>query len=75
MLHRINQVIKHRAVFPEANAPSPAEILIRFSKPLSDLVEQSQPKLDRLVNAVDVKRVPCVFPRFLNVAGLLTTGR
>lgn len=58
MLHRINQVIKHRAVFPEADAPSPAEILIRFSNPHPDLVDQSQSKLDRLVKAADVKKVP-----------------
>jgi ATP-dependent DNA helicase 2 subunit 2 len=58
MLHRINQVIKHRAVYPEADAPPPFEILMRYSKPPSDLVEKSQSKLDRLIQAADVKKVP-----------------
>ncbi|KAK5108724.1 hypothetical protein LTR62_007871 [Meristemomyces frigidus] len=58
MLHRLHQVIKHRAVFPSGDPPPPYEILTRYSHPPSELIEQSQPALDRLMEAANVKKVP-----------------
>ncbi|KAK3723454.1 ATP-dependent DNA helicase yku80 [Vermiconidia calcicola] len=58
MLHRINQVIKHRAIHPNTDPPEPYEILTRYSQPPAELVKQSQRSLDRVIKAADVKRVP-----------------
>ncbi|KAK4507775.1 hypothetical protein PRZ48_001510 [Zasmidium cellare] len=57
-LHRLQQVIKHRAVFPGAEPPPVFDILTKYSKPPDELVEQSQPVLDRVIKAGDVKKVP-----------------
>jgi ATP-dependent DNA helicase 2 subunit 2 len=58
MLHRINQVIKHRAVHHDAAPPEPMEILTKYSQPPEDLVQQNKKALDRLIQAADVKKVP-----------------
>ncbi|KAK4635019.1 ATP-dependent DNA helicase II subunit 2 [Fulvia fulva] len=58
MLHRLNQVIKHRAVYPEAQIPGPYDILIKYSHPPEDLVEKARPALDRVIKAGEVKKVP-----------------
>ncbi|KAL1585057.1 hypothetical protein WHR41_06185 [Cladosporium halotolerans] len=57
-LHRINQVIKHRAIFPDKEPPEPYEILLRYANPPSDLVQQAAPALERVIAAADVKKVP-----------------
>ncbi|KAK3069934.1 ATP-dependent DNA helicase yku80 [Teratosphaeriaceae sp. CCFEE 6253] len=58
MLHRIHQVIKHRAIYPEAPPPEPYEILTRFSHPPGELLKKALPALDRVVKAAEVKKVP-----------------
>lgn len=58
MLHRINQVIQHRAVFPSEDPPESYEILTRFSHPPTELVKQSQRALDKAIKTADVKKVP-----------------
>ncbi|KAF2719457.1 SPOC domain-like protein [Polychaeton citri CBS 116435] len=58
MLHRINQVIKHRAIFPDEPPPQTYEILTRYSTPPSELAKQSQATLDRIIEAGDIKKVP-----------------
>jgi len=58
MLHRINQVTKHRAVYQDAEPPPPYEILTRYAHPPADLVKQSQKSLDKVIKAADVKKVP-----------------
>lgn len=57
-LHRINQVIKHRAIFPDKDVPEPHDILLRYANPPADLVEKAEPALARLKNAADIKPVP-----------------
>lgn len=57
-LHRIHQVIKHRAIYPGKEPPEPYEILLRYSNPPQDLVEKAEPVLERLKQAADVKPVP-----------------
>lgn len=57
-LHRINQVIKHRAIFPDQDPPEPHDILLRFSNPPTDLIEQAKPALTKLKDAADIKPVP-----------------
>lgn len=58
MLHRINQVVKHRAVYPDTDPPPPYEILTRYSHPPSELLKAAQPALSRVIKAGDVKKVP-----------------
>jgi ATP-dependent DNA helicase 2 subunit 2 len=57
-LHLINRVIKHRAIFPDKEPPEPHDILLRYSNPPTDLVEQAKPALNRLKDAADIKPVP-----------------
>ena len=57
-LHRIQQVIKHRAIYPNKEPPEPYEILLHYSNPPQDLVEKAEPVLERLKQAADVKPVP-----------------
>ncbi|KAF2486453.1 SPOC like C-terminal domain-containing protein [Neohortaea acidophila] len=58
MLHRINQVIKHRAIFPTADPPPTSEILIKYSHPPQQLISQNQSTLNKLIAAAEVKKVP-----------------
>ncbi|KAK5726868.1 ATP-dependent DNA helicase yku80 [Elasticomyces elasticus] len=58
MLHRIHQVVKHRAVFPGGEPPPPYEILTRYSHPPEQLVKQAQPALERVLEAANIKKVP-----------------
>lgn len=57
MLQRINQVIKHRAVYSDTDPPPPYEILTRYMHPPSELVKRSQKSLDKVIKAADVKKV------------------
>ncbi|WPG98426.1 Hypothetical protein R9X50_00121600 [Acrodontium crateriforme] len=58
LLHRINQVIKHRAVHPNSEPPPPYEILTRYSQPPAELIQQSKSALEKAIKAADVKKVP-----------------
>lgn len=58
LLHRIRQVIKHRAVFPDTEPPPSYEILTRYSHPPTELVDRAQPALDSVISAANVKKVP-----------------
>ena len=58
ILHRINQVIKHRAIYSDTDPPPPYDILTRYMHPPAELVKQSQRPLDKVIKAADVKKVP-----------------
>lgn len=58
VLHRVNQVIKHRAVHPEEALPPVPEILVKYSKPPNELIEKAQPTLEAILQAADIKKVP-----------------
>ncbi|KAH9827461.1 ATP-dependent DNA helicase II subunit 2 [Teratosphaeria destructans] len=58
IIHRINQVIKHRAVNPDADPPEPYELLTRYSRPPDELVEKAEPALHRVRESAQVKKVP-----------------
>lgn len=58
MLHRLNQVIKHRAVYTDAEPPAPTKILTKYMNPPAELVEHSQKSLDKVIKAAEVKKVP-----------------
>lgn len=54
--HRLNQVIKHRAVFPEGAIPPPTEAVLKGSRPPEELLEKVVSQLERLQAAADVKK-------------------
>ncbi|KAI0180972.1 ATP-dependent DNA helicase II subunit 2 [Hypoxylon sp. FL1284] len=57
-LHRINQVVQHRAVYPENPLPPVAPILLKYSNPPEDLVSKAKLKLADLIAEANVKKVP-----------------
>jgi len=57
-IHRINHAIKQRAVCPDADVPEIKPILLRFSSPPEDLIAKVQERIDALVEAAEVKKVP-----------------
>ncbi|QSZ30883.1 hypothetical protein DSL72_000441 [Monilinia vaccinii-corymbosi] len=58
VLHRISQAIRRRAVKPDEGIPPPPDVLTKWSHPPSGLVEKSMTKLETLIKASDVKKVP-----------------
>lgn len=58
MIHRINQVIKHRVIHPDSDPPEPYEIITRYLKPPADLAKAAKPALEKVLAAADVKKVP-----------------
>ncbi|KAL6713442.1 ATP-dependent DNA helicase yku80 [Lecanora helva] len=58
ILHRLDQAVRWRAVRPDEPVPPPYEILTRYSKPPEELVAKSKRRLEKLVAAANVKKVP-----------------
>lgn len=58
VLHRIDQAVRWRAVHSTEPIPPPYEILTRYSNPPEELVAGAQKKLQKLIAAADVKKVP-----------------
>ena len=58
VLHRIDQAVRWRAVHPTEPVPPPYEILTRYSNPPGPLVAGAKKKLEKLMAAADVKKVP-----------------
>ena len=58
VLHRIDQAVRWRAVHPAEPVPPPYEILTRYSHPPAELVAGSKKKLEKLIAAANVKKVP-----------------
>lgn len=55
-IHRLNQVVRHRAVFPDEAIPPVPEVLTKYAMPPQELVEQARSKLDALSEAAAVKK-------------------
>lgn len=58
VLHRIDQAVRWRAVHSSEPIPPPYEILTRYSNPPEELVAGAKKKLQKLIAAADVKKVP-----------------
>ncbi|PKS06836.1 hypothetical protein jhhlp_006912 [Lomentospora prolificans] len=58
IIHRIKQVVKERAVHPDAPIPPVPKILTKFSAPPEDVVENARQQIDTLIEAAEVKKVP-----------------
>ncbi|OTB08356.1 hypothetical protein M426DRAFT_316979 [Hypoxylon sp. CI-4A] len=57
-LHRINQVVRHRAIYPDQPLPPIAPILLKYSNPPEDLLIKAKSKLQDLIAEANVKKVP-----------------
>jgi len=58
ILHRVNQVIRHRAVYPASDLPPIPDSLTKYSHPPSDLADAAKPHIDAILKAADMKKVP-----------------
>ncbi|SPQ22346.1 1fe97e1b-7be3-49c1-9f4c-33232a827330 [Thermothielavioides terrestris] len=58
IIHRLNQAIRARAVNPDGPIESPAEILLRFSKPPEKLIKKAKSEIEALADAAEIKKVP-----------------
>lgn len=58
VLHRVNQVIRQRAVHPDKGLPPVPDILLKYSQPPPTALENAQSALDKILAAADMKKVP-----------------
>lgn len=56
MLHRLKQVIQHRAIHPDDSVPSPYEVLTKYMHPPDELMETVMPYVEKVREAADVKK-------------------
>ena len=56
VLHRIDQAVRWRAVYPGEPIPPPYEILTKYSKPPEELQRKARRDLEKVVAAADVKK-------------------
>ncbi|KAI1154227.1 Ku70/Ku80 N-terminal alpha/beta domain-containing protein [Nemania diffusa] len=57
-LHRINQVVRYRATYPNQPIPPTPAILLKYAIPPEDLVAKVRSDLEDLIDKASVKRVP-----------------
>ncbi|KAK0389105.1 hypothetical protein NLU13_2680 [Sarocladium strictum] len=57
-IHRINHAVKTRAIHPDGQVPSIPPLLLRFAAPPEDLIGKVQGRIDSLIQAAEVKKVP-----------------
>jgi ATP-dependent DNA helicase 2 subunit 2 len=55
-LHRVNQVVRHRAIHPDSSIPSVPPILIKYAQPNEELVKKAQSRLEDLMETAEVKK-------------------
>ncbi|KAH8894770.1 SPOC domain-like protein [Thozetella sp. PMI_491] len=58
MIHRLDRAVRRRAVHPDEPLGQPDEVLLQYSRPPTELVENAKRQIDALVEASDVKKVP-----------------
>jgi ATP-dependent DNA helicase 2 subunit 2 len=58
VIHRINQAIRQRAIYPDRPIEDVPENLLRFSQPPELLVDQARAKIESLIDTAEVKKVP-----------------
>ena len=55
-LHRVSQVIRSRAIWPDEKLPPVPEILVKYSNPPQELINGAKTPLKAIVAAADVKK-------------------
>ncbi|KAH6654350.1 SPOC like C-terminal domain-containing protein [Truncatella angustata] len=57
-LHRINQVVRHRAIHHDKPVPPIPPILLKYAMPDQELVETAKSRLEDLIAVAEIKKVP-----------------
>lgn len=55
-IHRINQAVRERAIYPDQELSAPAPMLRQFQNPPESLISETESKLKKLVAVADVKQ-------------------
>jgi ATP-dependent DNA helicase 2 subunit 2 len=58
VIHRIQQAIRQRAIYPLDELPPPLDVTVKYTTPPKALIKQSQLALNAVIKAADVKKVP-----------------
>jgi ATP-dependent DNA helicase 2 subunit 2 len=56
-IHRINQAVRERAIYPKKNLNDPAPILTKYQHPPNSLLAGAEKSLQKLIAVADVKKV------------------
>lgn len=56
IIHRLNQAVRARAVHEDGPIEDIPSVLLKYSRPPDGLVKKSKRKIDRLIEAADVKK-------------------
>ncbi|KAI1816062.1 Ku70/Ku80 N-terminal alpha/beta domain-containing protein [Poronia punctata] len=57
-LHRVNQVVRYRATYPDKPIPPIPSILLKYAHPPEDLLAKAKSDLEDLIDKASVKKVP-----------------
>ncbi|KAM0286283.1 hypothetical protein ACHAQH_001013 [Verticillium albo-atrum] len=57
-IHRINQVVRNRAIKPDGDIEPIPPILLRYAEPPEDLLTKAKIEMKALIAAAEVKKVP-----------------
>jgi ATP-dependent DNA helicase 2 subunit 2 len=55
-LHRINQAVRHRAIYPSQPLPPIPAILLKYATPPEELVAKAKSDLEDLIDKASVKK-------------------
>jgi ATP-dependent DNA helicase 2 subunit 2 len=55
-LHRANQIVRHRAIYPDDGVPPIPPILVKYAQPPKELVDKAKSRLDDLISEAKVKK-------------------
>ena len=56
LVSRVNQVVRHRAIYPDDPLPEPYDLLTKYMEPPEKLLTESQKALQAIIKAADVKK-------------------
>jgi hypothetical protein len=56
LVNRVNQVIRHRAVYPSQPLPKPLSILTKYTATPKKLLDESKEAIEAIMKAGDVKK-------------------
>ncbi|TLS29769.1 hypothetical protein PpBr36_00453 [Pyricularia pennisetigena] len=58
IIHRVNQAIRFRVVYPDKPLDLDSEVLTRYSVPPRKVTSQAKDQINKLIKVADVKKVP-----------------
>ncbi|PBP26561.1 putative ATP-dependent DNA helicase II subunit 2 [Diplocarpon rosae] len=58
MVHRLKQALRSRVIHPDSEIGEPADVLVKWSKPPTELISKAGDQLERLKKCAEVTKVP-----------------